>query len=217
MLRGAGLRYGEGPTSVIAVHDVDLTIDPATSLALTGPSGSGKSSLLHLIAGLERPTSGSVQWPGFDASPHADPTRVGVVFQASSLIPTLDAEENVALPLLIAGVSPDDAVRRSREALDLLDLGWSRRLLPDSLSGGQTQRVALARVLAVRPALVLADEPTGQLDSVSADHVIDTLLQVVAELGAALVISTHDVRVAARLDHELVMRDGAVTTAGAPA
>jgi ABC-type lipoprotein export system ATPase subunit len=210
VLRGAGLRYGDGPSSVIAVHDVDLTIEPRSSLALTGPSGSGKSSLLHLIAGLEHPTSGSVEWPGLDASPHADPTRVGVVFQASSLIPTLDAEENVALPLLIAGVTPDDAATRAGDALDLLDLGWSRRMLPDALSGGQAQRVALARVLAVRPALVLADEPTGQLDSVSADHVIDTLLQVVAELGAALVISTHDSRVASRLDVELVMRDGAI-------
>ena len=212
VLRGAGLRYGDGPSSVIAVHDVDLTIASRSSLALTGPSGSGKSSLLHLIAGLENPTSGSVEWPGLGASPHADPTRVGVVFQASSLIPTLDAEENVALPLLIAGVRPADAVRRAGDALDLLDLGWSRKMLPDSLSGGQAQRVALARVLAVRPALVLADEPTGQLDSMSADHVVDTLLHVVQELGAALVVSTHDVRVAARLDHELTMRDGAILT-----
>ena len=217
VLREAGLTFGAGPAAVVAVHDVDLTIEKNDFIALTGPSGSGKSSLLHLIAGLQRPTSGTVAWPAFAVQPHADPTLVGVVFQAPSLVPSLDAEENVALPLLISGVPPTEAVDRANAALDLLDLEWSRRTMPDSLSGGQAQRVALARVLAMAPALILADEPTGQLDSVSADHVIEALLGVAMHVGATLVISTHDPRISAHMDREVAMRDGTAVTIGVPA
>lgn len=210
-LRGAGLRYGQGAVSVVAVHDLDLRIDPSTSLAVTGPSGSGKSSLLHLVAGLERPTTGTVSWPGLGGAPRPDPTLVGVVFQAPSLVPTLTAAENVALPILIAGDNPHDADDRAQRALDLLDLGWTAQLLPDELSGGQAQRVALARVLAMQPTLIVADEPTGQLDHLTADHVLDTMLTVADQLKAAVLVSTHDARVAARFTSELPMHNGTLT------
>ncbi len=209
-LNGVGLTYGSGATAVVAVHDATFSIVQHESLAITGASGSGKSSLLHLIAGLETPTRGTVVWPGLGGRPGADPTQVGVMFQAPSLIPSLDALENVALPLLIAGQGESEARTAAHGALELLELDWAATLLPEQLSGGQAQRIALARVLVMRPRIVVADEPTGQLDLATADHVLDTLLGVVAEIGAAVVVSTHDAHVAARFDGELVLRGGSI-------
>ena len=165
-----------------------------------GPSGSGKSTLLHLLAGLDRPTADG-RWPA-SGRPAVRP-GLGVVFQGPSLVPALDVVENVALPLLLAGVDEPEAVERAAAALDRLELGGLAGALPEELSGGQAQRVAVARVLAGRPGPVLADEPTGQLDRDERDQVVDVLLAAADELGAALVVSTHDEAVAARLDTPL--------------
>jgi putative ABC transport system ATP-binding protein len=186
---------------------VTCQVFPAQRIALTGESGSGKTTLLHLLAGLDLPTSGAVTWPGLGVRGNR-PVGIGIVFQAPSLLPALDVTDNVVLPLLLADIRPDDARRRAQDALDELGLGALRSAAPDELSGGQGQRVAIARVLAGEPALVLADEPTGQLDHRTAAHVLDVLLAAVDALGAALVVSTHDPAVADRLDECWSMTDG---------
>lgn len=205
--------FGSGTAAVVAVHGVSATVAPGTRVALTGPSGSGKSTLLHLMAGLEMPTAGTVSWPGLGGHPLAVPGRIGVVFQGPSLLPALDVVENVALPLLLADTAEDEATARAVAALDLLAIGDLARKLPDQLSGGQAQRVAVARALAARPALILADEPTGQLDHEAAALVIDVLLHATTELGAALVVSTHDPLIAQRLPTQWAMRDGTLSAA----
>ena len=204
--------YGTGATAVVAVYGVSCTVPPGSRIAVTGPSGSGKSTLLHLMAGLERPTSGTITWPALDGHPHGHPGRLGVVFQGPSLLPALDVTENVALPLLLIGTDEADAATRASEALHRLGIDELADKLPEQLSGGQAQRVAVARVLASRPRLILADEPTGQLDHQAAGLVLDVLLQASAELGASLVVSTHDPIIAARLDVEWTMRDGRIDT-----
>jgi len=205
--------FGSGTAAVVAVHGVSATVTPSTRVALTGPSGSGKSTLLHLMAGLETPTAGTVSWPGLGGHPLAVPGRIGVVFQGPSLLPALDVVENVALPLLLADTAEDEATARAVAALDLLAIGDLARKLPEQLSGGQAQRVAVARALAARPALILADEPTGQLDHEAAALVIDVLLHATTELGAALVVSTHDPLIAQRLPTQWAMRDGTLSAA----
>lgn len=205
--RGVSRSFGRGDAEVLAVRDVTAVVEPGQRIAVTGESGSGKSTLLHLMAGLDSPTAGTVAWPGL-AVRAGRPSGIGVVFQAPSLLPALDVTENVALPLLLADVSPDEARRRAEDALDSLELAGLRRAAPEELSGGQAQRVAIARVLAAAPALVLADEPTGRLDRRTATHVVDVLLAAVGALGAALVVSTHDPEVGARLDVRWAMTDG---------
>ncbi len=200
--------YGSGPGSVVAVAGVSCAVLPGQSTALVGPSGCGKSTLLHLFAGLETATGGSVDWPGTGHSPWGRPTEVGVVFQSPSLLPHLDVLENVALPLVLDGWSAADARARAGASLDLLDLGRLSRALPDALSGGQAQRIAIARVLAARPRLVLADEPTGQLDGTTGAHVIEVLLRAVDRAGAAVMVTTHDPRVAARFGGVWRMSEG---------
>ncbi len=204
--------YGSGVTAVIAVHGVTCRVLPTTRVAVTGPSGSGKSTLLHLMAGLETATAGTLSWPGLGGHPLARPGRVGVVFQGPSLLPALDVLENVSFPLLLAGHSDQDATRAARESLHRLDVADLADALPQELSGGQAQRVAIARVLAARPALILADEPTGQLDHHTAALVLDVLLQAADELGAAVVVSTHDPVIARRLPTQWTMRDGLLLT-----
>jgi ABC-type lipoprotein export system ATPase subunit len=205
--------FGSGTAAVVAVHGVSATVTPSTRVALTGPSGSGKSTLLHLMAGLETPTAGTVSWPGLGGHPLAVPGRIGVVFQGPSLLPALDVVENVALPLLLADTAEDEATTRAVAALDLLAIGDLARKLPEQLSGGQAQRVAVARALAARPALILADEPTGQLDHEAAALVIDVLLHATTALDAALVVSTHDPLIAQRLPSRWAMRDGTLSAA----
>ncbi len=202
--------YGTGATAVVAVYGVSCAVQSGSRIALTGPSGSGKSTLLHLMAGLEAPTSGTITWPALDGHPQGHPGRVGVVFQGPSLLPALDVAENVALPLLLADVAEGEAAARSGDALHRLGIDDLADKLPEQLSGGQAQRVAVARVLASRPRLILADEPTGQLDHQAAHLVIDVLLQAGAELGASLVVSTHDPVIADRLDLQWTMRDGRI-------
>jgi putative ABC transport system ATP-binding protein len=206
--------FGSGPSAVPAVRDVTVAVHAGTRVALTGPSGSGKSTLLHLMAGLEIPTGGTVRWPGLDGPPHGRPGVVGMVFQGPSLIPALNVVENVALSLLLAGAAEDEALRRALVALDRLGIGELERKLPEEISGGQAQRVAVARVLACRPSLILADEPTGQLDHDIGDRVMSVLLGAAKELRAALVVCTHDPTVAGRLTERWRMVDGRLTVPG---
>jgi predicted ABC-type transport system involved in lysophospholipase L1 biosynthesis ATPase subunit len=205
---GAGRTFGRGHLAVVAVHGATCTVTPESRIALVGPSGSGKSTLLHLMAGLDSPTSGSISWPAWQSGPFQDPSRAGVVFQGPSLIPSLTAVENVAFPLLLQGLADREAMSRATESLDLLGIASLADKLPEELSGGQSQRVAVARVVTSGPRLIFADEPTGQLDRASADRVIDVLLEAADHLDAGLVLSTHDASVAARLDAVWRMRDG---------
>lgn len=197
--------FGTGTRAVVAVHGATGRLAAGARVALVGPSGSGKSTLLHLLAGLEKPTAGIIDWP----SPGVG---VGLVFQGPSLLPNLDVTENVALPLLLDGHRENEAIDRARHALSRLELDDFAGAMPATLSGGQAQRVAIARVLATRPLLILADEPTGQLDRHTADHVVDVLLATAAEIGATVVIATHDPAVAGRLTERWDMRDGRLET-----
>jgi putative ABC transport system ATP-binding protein len=213
---GVSRTYVRGGVEVIAVRPTSCAVAAGARVALMGPSGSGKSTLLHLLAGVEAPTGGTVVWPGLGGSPQGRPGVVGMVFQGPSLIPALDVVENVTLPLRLAGGDETDAVERACAALDQLGLGALARKLPEEISGGQAQRVAIARVLACAPRLILADEPTGQLDHDSGDRVLTVLLETADELGAALVVSTHDERVARRLSSRWRMEDGLLTVGGMP-
>jgi putative ABC transport system ATP-binding protein len=210
---GVTLIYGSGARAVPAVRAVTATVLPGVRIALIGRSGSGKSTLLHLMAGLEPPTSGSVGWPGLGGPPARRPGVLGMVFQGPSLVPALDVMENVALPLLLAGATTADATARAHGALERLEIGELAAKLPEEISGGQAQRVAVARVLASRPRLILADEPTGQLDSATGARMMSVLVETAAELGAALVVATHDRTVADRLSQRWVMADGRLTGA----
>jgi putative ABC transport system ATP-binding protein len=211
-MQDVALTYGSGPTAVVAVHGATCSVPTGARLAITGPSGSGKSTLLHLMAGLEHPTAGVVTWPALGKDPLGRPGLVGVVFQGPSLIPTLDIVENVALPLVLAGTTDGDAHELAIQALHTLEIDHLARKLPDELSGGQAQRVAIARAMATRPVLILADEPTGQLDRATGAHVIDVLLAAADLLGAAVVISTHDPAVSDRLTTRWRIRDGLLST-----
>jgi ABC-type lipoprotein export system ATPase subunit len=171
--------------------------------------------LLHLLAGLETPTTGSVTWPGLSAAAADRASQIGVVFQGPSLVPALDVLENTTLPLVLAGIEDAECRSRALDALAQVEVAALRTKLPEELSGGQAQRVAVARVLAQRPRLVLADEPTGQLDRPTGQHLLDALLAAVAELGAALVVSTHDPTVAERLDTHWFMHEGRLQIAAA--
>ena len=208
---GVSRVFGTGPGAVVAVHGTSCVITAQARVAVIGPSGSGKSTLLHLLAGLEQPTVGSVSWPGLP--PALDRAfQIGVVFQSPSLVPALTVEENTALPLVLAGVSDGETQTRADEALAAVGLDDLAGKLPEDLSGGQGQRVAVARVLAQRPRLVLADEPTGQLDRATGRHLIEVLLATVTRIGAALVVSTHDSAVADRLDTHWYMYEGRLYT-----
>jgi putative ABC transport system ATP-binding protein len=206
--------FGDGAQAVVAVHDVTCSLERADRIALIGPSGSGKSTLVHLLAGLDEPTHGSIDWP--QGGPEEDPTRVGVVFQGPSLIPALTAQENVALPLILAGMPHEAAQTTALDAMQRVGVQLFANQLPDELSGGQSQRVSVARVLTMAPRLILADEPTGQLDKASARQVIDVLLEAADELDASLVIATHDPLVSDRLTTFWRMRDGSLNVDDTP-
>lgn len=206
--RKVALTFGRGDTAVAAVRDADCTVRAGDRIAICGPSGSGKSTLLHLMAGLEQATQGIVTWPGLPDRDEDLTGGIGVVFQSPSLVPTLNVTENVALPLELAGLSSTDPLTRVRTCLDAVGAGQLGGRLPEELSGGQAQRVAVARVLAQQPRLILADEPTGQLDHHTGQQVLDALLLVAERTGAALVVSTHDESVAMRLRSRWGMHDG---------
>ena len=205
---GAARTYGSGASATVALQPTDLELFEGDSVALVGPSGSGKSTLVHLMAGLDDPTVGSVSWPAIGDRAALRPGPVAVVFQAPSLLPPLTVLENTALPLILDGMDEERARGRAAEALERLDLASLADKLPEEISGGQAQRVAAARALTGRPRLVLADEPTGQLDRASGAQVVSALLEAARHAGAALVVATHDPTVAERLDERWEMHSG---------
>jgi len=209
--------YGMGDTAVTALHHVNLTIDAGEFVAVMGPSGCGKSTLLHLIGGLDRPSQGSVWIDGRELSSLNDAQltelrrrKIGFVFQFYNLIPVLDAVENSALPLILDGAKPAEA--QAKAADWLRDVGLADRLhnRPDQLSGGQQQRVAIARALVSHPTLVLADEPTGNLDSRASDEIAGLLRKVADEWGRGVLMVTHDPRIAAYADRLIFLKDGTI-------
>ena len=208
-------RYGEGETAVEALDGVSVAFEQGRFNAIMGPSGSGKSTLMHILAGLDRPTSGSVQLDGVELTglDDADLTRVrrdklGFVFQFFNLIPVLTAEENILLPLSIAGRKADpEWLERLVKTVELEDRLSHR---PAELSGGQQQRVAVARALVSKPAVVFADEPTGNLDTKASEDVLRLLRQAVDDFGQTVVMVTHDSEAASHADRLLVLRDGRV-------
>lgn len=207
-------RFGSDAAATVALRHATCAIYPGDRIALTGPSGSGKSTLLHLLGGLDAPTTGVVSWPGLGSRDTLRPGRVVDVFQGPSLLPPLAVLDNVRFPLLLLGIAEDEATATATASLDLFGLAPLRDKLPEEISGGQAQRVAIARALAMHPMLVLADEPTGQLDTATAFAVLDRFLAVLDDIGAAILLSTHDERVAARLDTHWTMRDGILRTGG---
>ncbi len=208
--------YGSGRSAVVALHGATCEIWAGDRLAIMGPSGSGKSTLLHLIAGLDTPTAGSITWPALGQRASLRPGPVALVLQGPSLLPPLDVTENVALPLVLGGIDINQANERAHRALDRLGLITLASKLPEELSGGQAQRVAIARALAQEPRLLLADEPTGQLDHTIAADVIDVLLEAAGHTGAALVVSTHDPAVGDRLARCWTVADGRLSLDQAP-
>ncbi len=209
--------YGQGETAVTALDHVNLSVAPGEFVAVMGPSGCGKSTLLHLVGGLDRPTEGRVRIDGADLTTLDDARltelrrrKIGFVFQFFNLIPVLDATENAALPLTLDGVKPAEARAKASEWLTKVGLGNRLRNRPDQLSGGQQQRVAIARALVADPALVLADEPTGNLDTRASDEIAGLLKQVSDAWGRAVVMVTHDPRLAAYADRIIFLKDGAI-------
>lgn len=215
--------FSSGVTRVAAVRDVSLAIARGTLVAITGPSGSGKSTLLHLLGGITRPTSGQVLLEGVDVAALDDDEmtlvrrrRIGFVFQRYNLLPELTLEENVSLPLVLDGVGSIAALKAARESLAAVGLAVRAGHRPDALSGGEQQRGAIARALVTRPAIVLADEPTGALDSGNGELVMRLLGELVRERGQTVVLVTHDPAIAAAADRVITMRDGAVATDAGP-
>ncbi|MFI5122973.1 MAG: ABC transporter ATP-binding protein [Vicinamibacteria bacterium] len=207
-LRGAARSYGQGAAARVALRQTTCEISDGDRIALMGPSGSGKSTLLHLMAGLDQPTVGTVDWPGIGARETLRPGPIAIVFQGPSLLPALSVVENVALPLIFGGQGNDGATATADRALAKLELSELRDKLPEEISGGQAQRVAVCRALAGAPRLILADEPTGQLDREIGSRVVDLLLAAADHADAALVISTHDPAIGARLPTSWRMADG---------
>jgi putative ABC transport system ATP-binding protein len=219
-MRGVDLSLGRGAARVHIVHilrDVSLTIARGEAVGIVGASGSGKSTLLMIMAGLERPDRGEVEIDGVrlgnlseDALARFRGARIGIVFQSFHLIPTMTALENVAAPLELAGAPR--AVERAREELDQIGLGDRMSHYPAELSGGEQQRVALARALCPRPSLMIADEPTGNLDEATGRTIMDLIFDLQALRGATLALVTHDPALAARCDRIVRMRSGAIET-----
>ncbi len=209
--------FGKGPTEVRALTDVSLAIAPGEFVALMGPSGCGKSTLLHLAGALESPTAGHVRVDGIDldsldarARAALRHTDVGFVFQRLNLLVSLTALENVMLPLEVAGMKAKDARGHARTALRRVELPEPWERYPDDFSGGQQQRIAIARAIVGERRLLLADEPTGALDTISADLVIELLAAISAEQGTAVVLVTHEPRFAAWADRVVFLRDGSI-------
>ena len=216
-LQGVSKIYGSGDAQVRALDDVSVGFGAGEFTAIMGPSGSGKSTMMHILAGLDAPTSGHVFVEDTDITALKDTAltklrrdRIGFVFQSFNLVPTLDARSNILLPMRLAGKTPD------KDWFDLIvnSLGIADRLnhRPSEMSGGQQQRVAVARALMSRPAVIVADEPTGNLDSHSTDEVMDLLRRAVDELSQSVIMVTHDTATAAYADRVLVCRDGRIVS-----
>ena len=212
-----GKTYARGPAAVAALEGVHLALRPGELAAIEGPSGSGKSTLLSLMGLLDRPSCGQVRLDGQDmaqasveALARARNEKIGFVFQAFHLLPRLTAIENVALPLFYRGVAKPERLERAAAALQRVGLAARAGHRPDELSGGERQRVAIARALVGEPRLILADEPTGALDSLTADEIIGRFEALNRELGVTVVIVTHDRGVAARCPRRIQLRDGRI-------
>ena len=217
LLSAEGLRKAFGPTP--ALEDAAIAISAGEVVAVMGPSGSGKSTLLHCLAGIVRPDAGRVLYRGRDLTACGDAelsalrrSEFGFVFQFGQLVPELSCLENVALPLRLDGAGRRDAERRARAWLERLEVGELAAKTPGQVSGGQGQRVAVARALATEPRVLFADEPTGALDSLNGEHVMQLLSAAAHDSGAAVVLVTHEPRVAAWSDREVVVRDGRTRT-----
>jgi putative ABC transport system ATP-binding protein len=209
--------FGSGEASVAALRGIDLSVNRGEFVAVMGPSGSGKSTLLHLVGGLDTPSAGSIHVGGEDLGSLDDDRltllrrrKIGFVFQAFNLLDVLTAEENVALPLLIDSMTEAEAHQRAVAALELVGLGPRRAHLPGRLSGGEQQRLAIARALVTRPLLLLADEPTGNLDSANGEQVMTLLRGLVDRQGQTILMVTHSPRHAAVADRLILLRDGQV-------
>lgn len=207
-----------GAVSVRAVTDCSLRIEPGEFAAITGPSGSGKTTILNLMGCLDLPTSGTVRIDGAPTSSLSEEAldalrsrRIGFIFQSFNLVPVLNVEENVMLPLYLHGISRSEMRRRASEALALVGLGRFSRFRPDQLSGGQRQRVSIARALAGNPRVVLADEPTANLDSDNAAAVVDLMCTLNRERGVTFIFSTHDLSLVGKVDRVIRIRDGMVS------
>ena len=211
------LALGQPPARVDILHGIDLDVRAGESVALLGPSGSGKSSLMAILSGLERPSAGSVEVTGLDfakldedALASVRRARIGIVLQAFHLLPTMTALENVAVPLELAGAP--DAFARAHTELEAVGLGHRTGHYPAQLSGGEQQRVAIARALAPRPALIFADEPTGNLDAATGAQIMDLLFARHADAGTTLFVITHDPALAARCERIVTLADGRVAS-----
>jgi putative ABC transport system ATP-binding protein len=218
---GVSRRFGEGEAAVDALLDVSTGFDRGRFTAIMGPSGSGKSTLMHILAGLDRPTAGTVVLDGQEITSLDDAEltklrrdKLGFVFQFFNLLPVLTAEENLVLPLSIGGRKPDQAWLD--QLIDTVGLGDRRTHRPSELSGGQQQRVAVARALVSKPAVVFADEPTGNLDSKSSGEVLHLLRQAVDDFGQTVIMVTHDPAAAAHADRLITLRDGSIAQDGVP-
>ena len=208
---------GRGAARVDALSGVNLTLEPGSFTALLGPSGCGKSTLLNLLGALDRPTAGRILVDGKDLATLSEDARdayrrktAATIFQFFNLLPTMTALENVALPLLLEGAPPADAHARAARGLRELGLGDKERAYPYELSGGQLQRVAVARALANEPVLLLADEPTGNLDSKAGEQVLSLVVGLVVERGITVVMATHSAEAAARASRVVQLRDGQI-------
>jgi lipoprotein-releasing system ATP-binding protein len=210
-------RYGRGDTTVEVLNGADLTLWPGQSVALIAPSGAGKSTLLHLAGLLERPSGGEVYIGGAPTSAMSDDKRtalrrveIGFVYQFHHLLPEFSALENIVLPQMIRGLKRAEAAKRAHELLSYLGLAAREKHRPAELSGGEQQRVAIARAVANAPRVLLADEPTGNLDPKTADHVFGTLTELVKASRVAALVATHNLDLAARMDRRVTLRDGRV-------
>ncbi len=216
-LRNVSRSYKTGERSVHALENVSLAIARHEFVAVLGPSGCGKSTLLHLIAGLDRPTAGEIIVDGLNLTTADDAAltdfrrrRLGLVFQFFNLLPTMNALENVSLPLLLQGIAPGEAAARAKELLALVGLANRASHFVHQLSGGEQQRTAIARALVHRPSLLIADEPTGNLDTHSAERVLELLEAIAREQLTTLVLVTHSAEVASAASRQIELRDGRV-------
>ncbi|MAE64994.1 MAG: ABC transporter [Phycisphaeraceae bacterium] len=216
-LRGVQRTYHLEGECVDALRGVDLTVRRGEYLSIMGPSGSGKSTLFNMIGGLDRPTAGRVLLDGVDLAALSErklawlrSNRIGYVFQTFNLLPTLSAAENVMMPLIFCGMAPDDAERRACDTLERVGLGHRLRHRPEELSGGQRQRVAIARALVNEPRVILADEPTGNLDLKTGEEILSLLKELQQASGATVVCATHDHKMLAASDRVVWIRDGRI-------